>query len=105
MAALAAVIDRCDFGKRQLLVRAGAALGYAYFIEKGMTRSYWIVDGEEITTSFSIEGAIVFSMDELCGLKSTGSRQDMKRCPTDGPGDIPEEIVQQKRHSVHAPAE
>ena len=65
LAALAAVIDRCDFGKRQLLVRAGAALGYAYFIEKGMTRSYWIVDGEEITTSFSIEGAIVFSMDEL----------------------------------------
>lgn len=30
-----------------------------------MTRSYWLVDGEEITTSFSCEGNIVFSMDEL----------------------------------------
>ena len=38
---------------------------YAYFIEKGMTRSFWLVDGEEITTSFSCEGGIVFSMDEL----------------------------------------
>ena len=30
-----------------------------------MTRSYWLVDGEEITTSFAGEGSIVFSMDEL----------------------------------------
>lgn len=29
-----------------------------------MTRSYWLVNGE-ITTSFSCEGGIVFSMDEL----------------------------------------
>lgn len=37
----------------------------AYFIEKGMTRSFWLVNGEEITTSFAYEGSIVFSMDEL----------------------------------------
>ena len=30
-----------------------------------MTRSFWLVNGEEITTSFSWEGGIVFSMDEL----------------------------------------
>ena len=30
-----------------------------------MTRSFWLVNGEEITTSFACEGAIVFSMDEL----------------------------------------
>lgn len=30
-----------------------------------MTRSYWLVDGEEVTTSFSIGGCIVFSMDEV----------------------------------------
>ena len=36
-----------------------------YFIEEGMTRSFWLVNGEEITTSFACEGAIVFSMDEL----------------------------------------
>lgn len=51
--------------KRSLLVEAGCQHGKAYFIEKGMTRSFWIVDGQEITTSFSTEGGIVFSMDEL----------------------------------------
>jgi len=30
-----------------------------------MTRSCWLEDGEQITTSFSEEGSIVFSMDEL----------------------------------------
>lgn len=51
--------------KRHLLVKQGVYTRYAYFIEKGMTRSYWLVDGEEVTTSFSWEGDIVFSMDEL----------------------------------------
>ena len=31
-----------------------------------MTRSFWLVDGEEITTLiFRVRGGIVFSMDEL----------------------------------------
>lgn len=53
------------FGKRECLIFEGALGGKAYFIENGITRSYWIVDGEEITTSFTCEGSIVFSMDEL----------------------------------------
>ena len=32
---------------------------------KSNTRSFWVVDGEEVTNSFSSEGGIVFSMDEL----------------------------------------
>ena len=51
--------------KRTLLVQAHRHTRAAYFIEKGLTRSFWLVDGEEITTSFSSEGDIVFSMDEL----------------------------------------
>ncbi len=54
-----------NFGKRHCLIREGETCGKAYFIERGITRSYWIVDGEEITTSFTTEGCIVFSMDEL----------------------------------------
>lgn len=54
-----------DFAKRQALVSEGSTDGRAYFIETGMTRSYWMVDGEEITTSFSTEGTLVFSMDEM----------------------------------------
>ncbi len=53
------------FRKGEAIVRLGELCGHAYFIEKGLTRSYWIVDGEEITTSFSTAGNIVFSMDEV----------------------------------------
>jgi len=62
---LEACVTPCRFPKRHLLVREGIFCKYAYFIEKGMTRSYWLVDGEEITTSFGYDGCIVFSMDEL----------------------------------------
>ncbi len=55
----------CKFAKRQLLVEEGRLSNAAFFIEHGMTRSYWLVDGMQITTSFSTEGAIVFSMDEI----------------------------------------
>ena len=55
----------CRFAKKQLLAEEGRRAGAAYFIERGITRSYWLVNGEEITTSFAAEGSIVFSMDEL----------------------------------------
>lgn len=55
----------CHFPKKHQLIEADRFCKSAYFIEKGMTRSFWLVNGEEITTSFTIEGAIVFSMDEL----------------------------------------
>lgn len=58
-------LHQCDFPKRTLLVKAGERCRSAYFVESGLTRSYWLVDGEEITTSFSEEGGIVFSMDEM----------------------------------------
>lgn len=53
------------FPKRHQLIKENVFCKYAYFIEKGITRSFWLVDGEEITTSFAGEGSIVFSMDEL----------------------------------------
>ena len=55
----------CHFPKRHQLIEANKFCKSAYFIEEGMTRSFWLVNGEEITTSFACEGAIVFSMDEL----------------------------------------
>lgn len=58
-------LAECHFPKRHLLVKEGEFARAAFFIEKGMTRSFWSVDGEEITTSFQWEGGIVFSMDEL----------------------------------------
>ena len=63
--ALTDCLTPCRFPRRYLLVEEGRRTGAAFFIERGITRSYWLVNGEEITTSFSAEGSIVFSMDEL----------------------------------------
>ena len=62
---LAAHLTPVSFPKKHLLVSEGNFAGHAFFIERGMTRSYWVVAGEEVTTSFSTEGSIVFSMDEV----------------------------------------
>lgn len=62
---LAHALTPCHFNRRDILIAEGKKANAAYFIERGMTRSYWVVNGEEITTSFSTEGAIVFSMDEI----------------------------------------
>lgn len=58
-------VTLCHFPKKHQLIKADEFSKSAYFIEKGMTRSFWLVNGEEITTSFAWEGSIVFSMDEL----------------------------------------
>ena len=64
----------CHFPKRHQLIEADKFCKSAYFIEEGMTRSFWLVNGEEITTSFACEGAIVFSMDELYYNKNITNR-------------------------------
>lgn len=67
-AALELLVSRLtpqNFPRRTNLVREGVLSGNAWFIEEGMTRSYWMVDGDEITTSFTTSGSIVFSMDEV----------------------------------------
>lgn len=58
-------VTPCRYPKKYQLIKENIYCKYAYFIEKGMTRSFWLVDGAEITTSFSADGGIVFSMDEL----------------------------------------
>ena len=49
------------FPAKTLIIRAGQLDRQVYFIEKGMTRSYILHDGKEITTWFSMEG------DVTCG--------------------------------------
>lgn len=62
---LISYVKPCRFPKKHQLIKAGVYCKVAYFIKKGITRSFWLVDGEEVTTSFSSDGGIVFSMDEL----------------------------------------
>ena len=62
---LESYLTPCSFPKRYQLIKEGIYCKYAYFIEKGILRAYWVVDGEEYTTSFGAEGCIVFSMADL----------------------------------------
>lgn len=62
---LAEHLTECCFEKRDIVLRDGYFCKYVWFVERGMVRHYWVVDGNEIVTSFSMEGQAVFSMDEL----------------------------------------
>lgn len=52
------------FPSKHLIIRGGIIDRNVYFIEKGLTRSYCFVDGDEHTTWFSKEGDITFGL--LC---------------------------------------
>ena len=58
---LKAYVTPCRFPKRYQMIKADMFCKYAYFIEKGITRSYILHNGKEITTWFSMEG------DATCG--------------------------------------
>lgn len=49
------------FPKKHLIIRGGMMDRKIYFIEKGITRSYCLVKGKGLTTSFSCEGDIAFA--------------------------------------------
>ena len=51
----------CRFPKKYQLIKENTFCKSAYFIEKGITRSYILHNGKEITTWFSMEG------DATCG--------------------------------------
>ena len=63
---LASYLEPCHFAKKELVLKAGVFCRYIWLIEKGSLRHYWFMeDGRKINTSFSIEGYMVFSMDEV----------------------------------------
>ena len=47
---------RAVFPAKAVLVEAGRINRNVYFIERGVTRSYSLFDGKEVTTWFSVEG-------------------------------------------------
>ena len=58
-------LEACRFAKKDMILRSGMFCRYAWLVEKGLVRHFWLEDGSEIVTSFSVEGHMVFSMDEL----------------------------------------
>lgn len=66
----------CHFDKKEMILEQGRFCRYAWLLEKGLVRHFWLKDGNEIVTSFSIEGHLIFSMDELYyGLRSQENAQ------------------------------
>lgn len=58
-------MKRLDLPKKHLLIRGGVIDRHVYFIEKGVCRSYCLLDGQEITIWFSREGDVTFAMKDL----------------------------------------
>lgn len=62
---LASCLEPCCIDRHVHVLEEGRRLRYVWFIEQGLLRHYWLVNGVEINTSFSVEGHAVFCMDEL----------------------------------------
>lgn len=60
--ALLSVLRRYEFPKGHNLLRPGAVCHYFYFIEKGLTRTYYIKDGKDVTDWISAENSIAVSI-------------------------------------------
>ena len=65
IALLVGHLEECRFAKREMILRSGVYCRYAWLVESGFVRHYWLEEGREIVTSFSVEGHLVFSMDEF----------------------------------------
>ncbi len=68
--ALTGLFERHIFPYKTLLVCAGKFDRQIYFIEQGITRSYVLHDGKEITTWFSQEGDVACGSWDLCRHKA-----------------------------------
>lgn len=65
VALLAGHLEECRFAKREMILRGGIYCRYAWLVESGFVRHFWLEEGREIVTSFSVEGYLIFSMDEF----------------------------------------
>lgn len=62
---LAGLLKENHLHKHDLLTQAGIKDNSVYFIEKGCARTYFLVEGKEVTNWFSREGDITFSSSSL----------------------------------------
>ncbi|MBB4621692.1 MULTISPECIES: Crp/Fnr family transcriptional regulator [Parabacteroides] len=69
------------YPKHTIIVRSGSVDHNVYFIEEGITRSFFLHDGTETTTWFSEEGDITFGMGSLYyNQPSAESVETLERC-------------------------
>lgn len=64
---LTSCMQPIEIGKRKILIEPNKRNDKIYFIEKGITRSYCLIDGKEVTSWFSKEGELTYSTNSLYG--------------------------------------
>lgn len=60
--ALASVLNRHEYPKGKVLVKPGTTCNYFYFIEHGLTRTFYIKDGKDVTDWISAENSFAVSI-------------------------------------------
>jgi CRP-like cAMP-binding protein len=60
--ALAGVVERMQLPKGHHLLQPGGVCRHLYFIEEGLTRTYYIKDGKDVTDWISPEGTFAVSI-------------------------------------------
>ncbi|HVY73629.1 MAG TPA: Crp/Fnr family transcriptional regulator [Puia sp.] len=60
--AFAAALKRLEYPKGHTLLRPGAVCHHFYFIEEGLTRTYYIKNGKDVTDWLSAENSIAVSI-------------------------------------------
>lgn len=60
--ALASITKRWELPKGHILVQAGTVCNYLYFIEAGLTRTFYYKDGKEVTDWLSEENSFACSI-------------------------------------------
>ena len=68
--ALVCLFERFVFPPKTIIIHAGKLDRKVYFIEKGLTRSYVLHSGKQITTWFSKEGDVACGSWDLCRHKA-----------------------------------
>lgn len=63
--ALAAVLKRLELAKSHVLVPQNTVCQWVYFIEKGLTRTYYYKDGKDVTDWLSAEGQFAVSISSF----------------------------------------
>jgi CRP-like cAMP-binding protein len=61
-AALTSVLQPMELPKGHNILRPGAICQYLYYIEKGLTRTYYLKNGKDVTDWFSTEDSIAVSI-------------------------------------------
>jgi len=62
---LASLLKSKTFKKKEFLLTEGKMSNHIYFIEKGLLRIYYVVDGEEICSGLLCEGGLAVSVESF----------------------------------------